>query len=152
LPYGEQAEGWAMLTISDENEAEVEFLETLRSTLSNDGFRDHKRVAAITSTAATIHGLGGIGKMRAAIEFAHKCADDYTALLFVIDNSPEALNANLAAFCGPLTLNLPEKEATELDVHVAAVVRWLQEHPGWLLILDNVDNEAAAVAVESLLG
>jgi hypothetical protein len=34
---------------------------------------------------------------------------------------------------------------------VAAVCRWLEEHNGWLLILDNVDSEDAAQAIEHLL-
>jgi hypothetical protein len=31
------------------------------------------------------------------------------------------------------------------------MLNWLAAHPGWLLILDNVDNEATAMAVETLL-
>jgi tetratricopeptide (TPR) repeat protein len=131
-----------------------EFLEQISATLSQAEYRGHKRAAAITAsvTAATVHGLGGIGKTRAAIEFAHRHADDYTALLFVRADSPEGIKANLAALCGPLVLDLAEKDATELDVQVAAALHWLQQHPGWLLILDNVDTEPAAKAVEDLLG
>jgi hypothetical protein len=131
-----------------------EFLAKIQDTLSQAEFRGHQRAAAITAnaTAATVHGLGGIGKTRAAIEFAHRHADDYTALLFVGADSPDALNANLAALCGPLVLNLKEKDEKELDLQVAAALQWLKQHPGWFLILDNVDSEPAARAVEDLLG
>ncbi|MFM8724444.1 MAG: tetratricopeptide repeat protein, partial [Planctomycetaceae bacterium] len=52
---------------------------------------------------------------------------------------------------GPLVLNLDEQHAPEVPVRVAAALRWLSAHPGWFLILDNVDSEDAAVAVEQLL-
>jgi tetratricopeptide (TPR) repeat protein len=130
-----------------------QFLEQLRETLGSVEHRGHQRVAAITAsaTAATIHGLGGIGKTRAAIEFAHRYADDYTALLFVQADSDLSLKQNLASMCGPLVLDLAQNDEKELDLQVAAVLRWLQQHPGWFLILDNVDNEEAAKAAEELL-
>ena len=131
-----------------------QFLEQVRSALGSVEHRGHQRVAAITATAtaATVHGLGGIGKTRAAIEYAYRHADEYTALLFVRADSPEGLKANLAALYGPLALDLAEKDVADLDEQVAAAVRWLQQHPGWFLIFDNVDNEAAAQAVGELLG
>jgi len=131
-----------------------EFLESIRSTLSQAEYRGHKRAAAITAdaAAAAVYGLGGIGKTRAAIEYAHQHFDEYTALLFVRADSPEGLNANLAALCGPLVLDLKEQSETETEKQVAAALRWLQQHPGWFMIFDNVDTEAAAIAVEELLG
>jgi len=127
-----------------------EFLEQIRATLDQGNPGGQSRAAAIT-TATTVYGLGGIGKTRTAIEFAHRYAEEYTALLFVRAESPESLHANLAALCGSLVLDLAEKEARELDVQVNAALHWLQQHPGWFLILDNVDTEEAAQAVEELL-
>ena len=34
---------------------------------------------------------------------------------------------------------------------MGAALRWLDENPGWFLILDNVDSEEAAGAAEGLL-
>lgn len=131
-----------------------DFLEKIRTTLAEAEHRGHQRVTAITAdaNAATVHGLGGIGKTRAAIEYAHRHSDEYTALLFVRADSPEGLKTNLAALCGTMVLDLAEKETPELDAQVAAALQWLKQHPGWLLILDNVDSEEAAQAVENLLG
>jgi hypothetical protein len=56
--------------------------------------------------------------------------DEYSALLFVLAESPEALRRNLAVLCAPAVLNLPEQEAKEEDVRVAATVHWLNRHPG----------------------
>ena len=99
-----------------------------------------------------LHGLGGVGKTRLAVEYAWQHEADYSALLFVVADSPENLRRNLAALVGPSVLDLPEQEATEEAVRVAAALRWLHEHPGWFLILDNIDTEEAATAAEGLLG
>jgi tetratricopeptide (TPR) repeat protein len=130
-----------------------DFLAQLHKTLGEAEYHGHNRIAAITAaaTAATVHGLGGIGKTRAALEYAHRYADEYTAMLFVQADSPAGLRQNLAALCGPMVLDLSEKDAKETEVQVAAVVEWLQRHPGWFLILDNVDTEEAATAVQGLL-
>src|SRR4051812_37919333 len=103
---------------------------------------------AIVSKA--LYGLGGIGKTRAAVEYAWAHQDDYTALLFVIAEAPEALDRNIAALTGPLML--PKFHTAEQEVRVQAVVDWLNTYPGWLLILDNVDAAEALGAVGALMG
>src|SRR4051794_21202074 len=103
---------------------------------------------AIVSKA--LYGLGGIGKTRAAVEYAWAHQDDYTALLFVIAEAPEALDRNIAALTGALML--PEFHTAEQEVRVQAVMDWLNANPGWLLILDNVDTPEALEAAEALLG
>ncbi|MEK6260089.1 MAG: tetratricopeptide repeat protein [Planctomycetota bacterium] len=122
-----------------------EFLDTVRNKLRHGG-----HVSAIVGAQA-VHGLGGLGKTRAAVEYALRHADEYSALLFVAADRPETLEKSLADLCGPLVLNLPEQDIKEQSVRYAAVVTWLHKHPGWFLILDNVDDEQAARAVEALL-
>ena len=122
-----------------------EFIKQLRQSLQASSHR----ATAITGKA--VHGLGGVGKTRLAVEYAWQHADAHSAVLCVTADSPENLHRNLAALTGPMDLNLAEQSATEEEVRVAAALRWLQAHPGWFLILDNVDTEAAVVAVEKLL-
>ena len=122
-----------------------EFIKQLRQSLQASSHR----ATAITGKA--VHGLGGVGKTRLAVEYAWQNADAYSAVLCVTADSPENLHRNLAELTGPQVLNLTEQSATEEEVRVAAALRWLQAHPGWLLILDNVDTEAAVNAVEKLL-
>jgi hypothetical protein len=122
------------------------FLTILRETLI--GAPSHT-AALVPKTA--IHGLGGVGKTRLAVEYAWRYADNYTALLFVTADTPGHLRRNLAALVEPLVLNLPEQQVPEEDVQIAAALRWLEEHPGWLLIVDNVDTEEAARELEAHL-
>jgi tetratricopeptide (TPR) repeat protein len=121
-----------------------EALGELRAALAGGG-----HTAALVGRA--LHGLGGVGKTRLAIEFALQHASNYTALLFVGADSPEKLNANLAALAGPAILDLPEKDAPQDEVKIPAALNWLDAHPTWLMILDNVDDAKAVAAVDELL-
>jgi hypothetical protein len=57
------------------------------------------RAVGLTARQA-IHGLGGVGKTRLAIEYAWRQASDYeNALLFVSARSPTDFRINLAALC-----------------------------------------------------
>ena len=98
---------------------------------------------AITSKA--LYGLGGIGKSRAAVEYAWAHRSDYSALLFVVAETPEALRRNLAALAATLVNDL---DTTDDTVRLQAVLDWLGTHPGWFLILDNVDTPVAMAEVE----
>jgi len=62
------------------------------------------------------------------------------------------LRRNLAALTGPRQLNLPEQNAKEEGTQLRAVLDWLNNHPGWLLILDNVDTPAALTVAAELIG
>jgi tetratricopeptide (TPR) repeat protein len=115
-----------------------EFLEQLRSKVENK-----VGSALVIATKQTIHGLGGIGKTRLAIEYANRYSEHYNALLFVVADSPENLRANIANLCGALRIDEPDP-TKQCD----AALKWLQEHPGWFLIVDNVDTKEAAKAVE----
>ncbi|HKH45181.1 MAG TPA: restriction endonuclease [Thermoanaerobaculia bacterium] len=58
------------------------------------------RAAVIAGKA--VHGLGGVGKTRLAIEYGWKYATEYSAVLFVGAGSPADLHRNLAALCAPV--------------------------------------------------
>ena len=122
-----------------------DFLQQLRKSLTRGAGR-----TAIVSSA--LYGLGGVGKTRAAVEYAWAHETDYTALLFVIAETPEALRRNLAALTGPLVLNLPEHGADKEDIRIKAALDWLKAHPGWFLILDNLDTPEALAEADRLMG
>ncbi|MGO9771919.1 MAG: hypothetical protein ACLPSW_20700 [Roseiarcus sp.] len=114
----------------------------------------HEALSAEAGTAIvgrTLHGLGGIGKTRLAVEYALQHESEHSALLFLRADTPATLDSSLAAPAGPDILDLPEKDAREDAVKIAAALGWLQNHPGWLMILDNVDDAPAVAAVAKLL-
>jgi hypothetical protein len=96
-----------------------------------------------------LQGLGGIGKTRLAYAWARGA--EYSALLFVRADDPATLNAGLAALAGAPVLDLKEKEAREDEAKIAAVLRWFEDHPTWLMILDKVDDRDAVAAVANLM-
>jgi tetratricopeptide (TPR) repeat protein len=112
----------------------------------NDSLQRHGHTAIVSHA---FYGLGGIGKTRAAVEFAWAHRDSYSALLFVVAETPEALRRNLAALASTL---VPGLETTDDAERLQAVLDWLQANPGWFLILDNVDAKPALAEVERIMG
>ena len=108
--------------------------------------------AGITQPLA-VGGLGGVGKTQLAVEYAWANRARYDALLWAVADSPTNLSANLAALAADGVLDLPERDANDQSVAVAAVLRWLRDNPRWLLILDSADlPEAAKVVCKMLSG
>jgi tetratricopeptide (TPR) repeat protein len=103
-----------------------------------------------TAITQAIHGLGGIGKSRLAVELGWHAVNDkqHNTVLFVIADTSESLRTNLAALTE--ALSLPEKDAKEQEIQYKAVLNWFERHDGWLLIFDNVDTDEAAEKVLAL--
>ncbi len=97
----------------------------------------HSKSAALTQSAA-LSGLGGIGKTQTAIEYAYRYRQEYSAVFWVRAESRDTLIADSVAIAQ--LLGLPGHDAKEQMQVVATVKRWLQDQPGWLLILDNADE------------
>ncbi len=76
-----------------------------------------------------------MGKTQLATEYAYRHAAEYDAVWWVRAAEPEALAGDYAALATPL--DLPQKDDPDQRLVVQAVRRWLEQHPRWLLILDN---------------
>jgi tetratricopeptide (TPR) repeat protein len=92
-----------------------------------------------------IFGLGGVGKTRAVVEYAWQHRDAYSGVFFVTGESANAFHRDLANLADELS-DTNVSTASDPD-RLAATFQWLTDHPGWLLIIDNVDDEAAKVAL-----
>ncbi|MEU0687495.1 tetratricopeptide repeat protein [Streptomyces uncialis] len=92
-----------------------------------------------TRTVA-IHGLGGIGKSTVALHYASGYRAAYPLVWWITATAPAAIEAGLASLAARLA-PLWAREATT-EERVAWSLTWLQWHPGWLLVLDNVENPA----------
>ncbi|MFK8017286.1 MAG: tetratricopeptide repeat protein [Gammaproteobacteria bacterium] len=126
------------------------FLEALHEQLG--GTADFAAVItdkAKPKQAKAVHGSGGIGKTRTAIEYAWRYEPNYSALLFLSGESPELLENSLAGLSDVLAIS--GLDAAADDKRIAAVINWLQTNRGWLLIVDNVDTDAAAGAIKAKL-
>jgi transcriptional regulator with XRE-family HTH domain len=85
-----------------------------------------------------LSGLGGIGKTQIALEYAYQHASDYTAIFWINAEQAETIQESFASISEALEL-APQRLRKPQQV-VLAVQHWLTNHPGWLLIWDNVED------------
>ncbi len=90
--------------------------------------------AALTQALA---GLGGVGKTQLAVEYAYRHAGDYALVWWLRSEQPATLAADYAALAAQL--DLPEKDAPEQPIIIAAVRDALRHRGDWLLIFDNAN-------------
>ena len=107
--------------------------------------RDLGQLAALLDTGggggvvvgqAAVHGLGGIGKTELVAHYAHAHVERYPLVWWITADTA----ANIGLGLAELTRRL-HPVATLADAQAWAV-GWLQAHPGWLLVLDNVEDIA----------
>lgn len=90
------------------------------------------------SRSHVVHGMGGIGKSTLAVHYAQRNREHYSLVWWVHADSPARIDASLAAITTYLHPQWAAGVGVEARVAWASV--WLQWHPGWLLIFDNVDE------------
>ena len=84
-------------------------------------------------------GLGGVGKTQTALEYSYRFGKEYIAIFWI--SGEHLLNdfTNLAN-----VLNLKERQERDLkNIVIPAILGWLNENPGWLLIFDNAEEPSS---------
>jgi tetratricopeptide (TPR) repeat protein len=95
-----------------------------------------------SSKRVALSGMRGVGKTRAAAEYAHRHREKYQAILWARAETRETLIGDFASIAR--LLKLPEHGEKDQSIIVAAVKSWLESSSSWLLVLDNADDLALA--------
>ncbi|MCO6453686.1 MAG: tetratricopeptide repeat protein [Pirellulaceae bacterium] len=105
----------------------------------------------VDARRVAVWGVGGLGKTRLAVEYAHTFGHRHSALLAITANTAEDLRAGVADLAG--CLRLAQAASADVEVRYNAALDWLADpaHRNWFLLVDNVDDERAFRAVEALI-
>ncbi|HZE37909.1 MAG TPA: FxSxx-COOH system tetratricopeptide repeat protein [Stackebrandtia sp.] len=98
--------------------------------------------AVITQSIA---GLGGVGKSELALRYARQYAKRYRLRCWVtadtLGNVQDGLARLARVLCGATSTQVGDAVIGHTSQELAQwALAWLQHHPGWLLILDNVES------------
>ncbi|MFI5476039.1 tetratricopeptide repeat protein [Streptomyces cacaoi] len=115
-------------------------LTELREMLTGQGSAAVVQPQQPVSRARAIHGLGGVGKSTLALHYADRYRSEYGLVWWIAAESPESIVTSLAAITTRLCPQWAQTAGT--DERAAWAITWLQAHPDWLLIFDNVEDPA----------
>lgn len=105
--------------------------------LHNKLHQNEKLETANNLAISACAGLGGIGKTQLVLQYIHHTKHPYTLKAWFHAENIDNLRTKYIEFAREL--GCKEEKITNENA-IAYVKKWLTEHPGWLLIYDNVNN------------
>ena len=96
---------------------------------------DELASALSTDRVCVLHGLSGVGKSRAALEYAHRSGESHR-IVWRVRAREEAVARSDIAELGE-ALELPASKNSNRDEIFADTINWLAQNDEWLLILDD---------------
>jgi len=97
--------------------------------------------SAAVLAAATVQGMGGVGKTQLALKYSHSYRNEYHGIWWFRAESTALLDHDCAACCEQFEIKVPLG-----TLHRQALRDWLAQQPGWLLVYDNVEDARALQA------
>ena len=97
-----------------------------------------------------LYGLGGIGKIQLAIEFARRYKDSFTAIFWLSGKNRETLIRSFASIAKRLphaekliSATDDVKNIEEMEKKAREILKWftIKGNSKWLLIFDNIDKD-----------
>jgi tetratricopeptide (TPR) repeat protein/transcriptional regulator with XRE-family HTH domain len=103
----------------------------------------HDRLVAEKDGVAieAISGLGGIGKTQLMLEYAFRYRKEYQKVFWIRADTQELLEVDLAQAAMKLQVPEARKQQPNHQYLVTEAKQWFRKHSGWLLLLDNVEED-----------
>ena len=83
-------------------------------------------------------GQPGIGKTQVAVEYVYRYSKEYQTILWVTADTRDVLISDYLRLAA--ILDLTEKDDPDKQRVIDGVKQWLNNHQGWLLVVDNADD------------
>ena len=89
-----------------------------------------------------IYGLGGVGKTQIAIEYAYRYGKEYNSIFWISAVDQAALLSGFEKIAKRTICSITLNQKPETIAK--AVLAWLRQEKGWLLVMDNLDDISVA--------
>jgi tetratricopeptide (TPR) repeat protein/transcriptional regulator with XRE-family HTH domain len=94
-----------------------------------------------------VQGLGGVGKTELVLHYCHTHRSQFPVLWWITADSPDRIEAGLALLTAAVAARVGRLAPPSAADAATWAVGFLASNPGWLLVLDNVEDPADVAAL-----